>query len=269
MHRLLVEIIQKPAPIGIELDVAALEAAALRNIVDLWECKVDYASADTEPLGFHDKSIAVIRSMIHVAAIPLLDRSPTTVVLLPDVAPMNGHAFLHDGYGVAFYLLKRDASAFYHEVFALHEILHAVHYRESSDFAFDTRSWKQNTGRQFISEGVSTVLCALVLKCELDIALWADVLSSEERNAWMMSCEQYRGQLCKLVYDNFDGSAPIGLFEYAPNQSPLLNRGGYWLGAMFIQELIRNGFTPEALLAAKYSSIRRLALHWLEINCTV
>lgn len=268
MRRLFVEIIQKPDSNGILLDVAALEATALRNIVEFWECELDYSTADTEPLGFHDKSIAVIRAMIHVAAIPLLDSSPTTLMLLPDVAAMNGHAFLHDGHGVAFYLLKRNSSAFYHEVFALHEILHAVHYRESSEFAFDTRAWKKNTGRQFISEGISTVLCALVLKCGLDIALWADVLSKEERNAWMMSCEHSKGQLCKLVHDNFDDSAPLGLFEYETNQSPLSNRGGYWLGAMFIQELIRNGFTPEDLLVAKYSRLRELALHWLEVNCT-
>lgn len=82
----------------------------------------------------------------------------------------------------------------------------------------------------------------------------------------MMSCEHSKGQLCKLVLDNFDDSAPIGLFENEPNQSPQLNRGGYWLGAMFIGELIRNGFTPEALLVAKYSRLRQLALYWLEIN---
>jgi hypothetical protein len=257
-----------PESNGISLDVAALEAAALRNIVEFWECELDYSNADTEPLSFHDNSIVAIRALIHVAAIPLIDSSPTTLMLLSDVAAINGHAFLHDGHGVAFYLIKRNASPFYHTVFALHEILHAVHYRESSEFAFDTKAWKKNTGRQLISEGISTVLCALVLKCELDIALWADVLSIEERNAWMMACEHSKDLLCKLVLDNFDDSAPIGLFEYEPNQSPQINRGGYWLGAMFIQELILNGYTPEALLAAKYSHLRQLALHWLEVNCT-
>lgn len=270
MCKLSVEIIPKPESNGNSLDVAAIESAVLRNIVEFWECEIDYSTADNEPLNIHDKSRAAIRAMIHdnVAAIPLLDRSPTTLMLLPDVAAMNGHAFLHDGHGVAFYLLKRNVSPFYHEVFALHEILHAVHYGQSSEFAFDTKAWKKNTGRQFISEGISTILCALVLKCELDIALWADVLSIEERNAWMMSCEHYKGQLCKLVLDNFDDSAPLGVFEYEPNQSPPLNRGGYWLGALFIQELIRNGMAPEALLAAKYSRLRQLALHWLEVNCT-
>lgn len=183
MPSLFVEIIQEPDSNGISFDIAALEAAALRNIVELWECELDYSTADTEPLGFHDKSIAVIRSMIHRAAIPLIDSSPTTLIVFPDLTAMNGHAFLHDGLGVAFYLLKQNASPLYHEVFALYEILHAVHYRQSSESAFDTKAWKRNTGRQYIREGISTVLCALVQKCELDIALWADVLAIEERNA--------------------------------------------------------------------------------------
>jgi len=248
------------------LDVRVLEAALRRNISELWECELQNGTPESAQWELQAEAVAAIKSVIRSVDLPLRSNSGTILLLLPDVAAIDGHAFLHEGRGVAFYLIKRSRSMLYHRVFALHEVLHAIHYSSQPEFAFDTREWKSNTGRQFISEGIATALTAKLLGCNLDDSLWADALPRDERDEWMDTCRNSRRLLCDLVRDSFDSSAPAGLFEFVPKQSPLKNRGGYWLGAMFVQDLIQEGWTFDDLMTAQESRMRELALRWL-IHC--
>lgn len=245
------------------LDVPTIEVALRRNISELWECVLQHSTPESARWELQAEAVAAIKSMIRTVDLPLRSGSGTILLLLPDVAAIDGHAFLHEGRGVAFYLVKRSRSMLYHRVFALHEVLHAIHYSSQPEFAFNTREWKRNTGRQFISEGISTALSAKLLECNLDDSLWADALPMDERDAWMHTCRSARRLLSDLVRDSFDSSVPAGLFEFAPKQSPLKNRGGYWLGAMFVQDLIKEGWTSDDLMTAEYSRMKQLALRWL------
>jgi len=148
----------------------------------------------------------------------------------------------------------------------MHEIIHAIHYKLSSTFAFETSEWQQQTARQLLCEGIATVFTAITLRIGLTEALWSDALSRSAIDCWMLACESSKVELCRQVLDNFDLCAPSGMFQFVPEAVPVSNRGGYWLGSHFIFDLLGSGWSMKEILLTPYSVLSEKLRGWLQAN---
>ena len=243
------------------LSMLELERAVLVNLSVWW----GYRPARKETSECTSiQMVQDIRTFITGLPMQGVDCSSATLFVLSDIVQTNGHAFLFKNVGIAFYVFKLGHSLAYHRMFALHEVLHALHYQLTPSFAFNTTAWREHTGRQFLTEGIATILSAKFSECTIEDALWSDELTAVERKKWIRDCVSSQELLRRVVLEFFDQPAPFGLFQFVPSAPPIHNRGGYWLGATFIDMLLQDGWSSEDVLTAQYEELKALAVHWLK-----
>jgi len=244
----------------IDVDVKSLERAIAEQLTKYWGGYVESRrSSDSSTIELR----GLLKNAIQRIQTPEFETADVLLVVLDDCALVNGHAFVKNGIGIAFYVLKDGYSIAFHRVFAMHEIIHAIHYKLNSTFAFDTSEWQQQTSRQLLCEGIATVFTAIALRISMKEALWSDALSHATVDGWMLACESSKGELCQQVLDNFDLNATSGLFQFVPEAVPIANRSGYWLGSLFIYDLLDKGWSAQEILLAPYSVLSEQLRGWL------
>lgn len=258
---------------GFVLDIYPLAANSLPNIdpsklkLALAEHLRQYWGGINEAVPLLNESIVEVsrslKGVIQAFSLPGVDDSRILLMVLCNVIQPNGHAFIFDGIGVAYYAIKEGYSLEYHHVFSTHEVIHAIHYQMSPTCYFNTVEWQQNTGRQLLAEGIATTLTAQVLNISVAKALWADILPHDEIDRWINVCEQSQDELSSIALAMFNQSSPPGMFDYVQGADPMNNRSGYWIGARFIQHLLTQGWSTSEILTASYSRLSPILREWL------
>ncbi len=178
----------------------------------------------------------------------------------------NGHALRDGDSWIVWLPLEAYPTALQMRVFVTHEILHALHYRESPDFYFDSMAEKRSVVRRLITEGVATWLTMRVLGIDERTALWADYIPRRKIRAWLQECKAKEHELCKFILENLFSSDPaIGVF-YAKDADDIFNyRAGYYIGLKLIKHIATSEkITRRNLLAIPRKDFETLAKIWLE-----
>ena len=167
-----------------------------------------------------------------------LDISALNLVLFVGQGTTNGHAFRDAGKFVVWIPVETYTTALLVDVFVIHEICHALHYRSSPGFYFQNRNEKELVSRQLITEGLATALTAEVLATDDLTALWGDFLSAEAAGAWLTECRRHEAKLCRFVRDNFNTSdLALHLFHAFDPEDIFAYRAGYYVGLQVIRHI--------------------------------
>jgi len=177
-------------------------------------------------------------------------------VLFVGQGASNGHAF-PQGDGIIVWLpvetYSSDSSI---DVFVTHEIVHALHYRDSPGFTFDDSQGKNHLARQLITEGLATLLTGEILCVDDTAALWADCVPRD----WALNWERKRrvrlSEVAVHALPRLDSSPEDNSFFWYTGQEDediYRNRTGYLLG----MELLRVVCRRERLATANLLRIQR------------
>lgn len=101
-----------------------------------------------------------------------LDTRYITALLVHGNGAANGHAYLHKVNTYAWFAVECYQSQLETEVFVMHELVHAIHYKVSPGVYFTTADEKAQLSRQLIAEGVATYITCEVLGISDAEALW-------------------------------------------------------------------------------------------------
>ncbi len=242
-------------------DERKLRVAFEEHLGQYWGGIHESGTRDTTSVSDASKCVHEVATSF---SMPGVDDSEALLMVLDDVIQPNGHAFLHDDLAIAYYAIKSGVSLESHRVFATHEIIHALHYQLSPTCYFDTAERQRHTGRQLITEGIATTLSAHILNISMENALWADILPKQKVGNWMRTCASVREELAMKALSTFNHASPHGMFDYTTDAEPIISRSGYWIGAHFIHNLIKNGWSFMEILQAPYSALSPLLILWLE-----
>ncbi len=179
------------------------------------------------------------------------------VILLSCLRGPSGHAFLHEGRPTVWIDCDAHPTDAMANVFAVHELAHGLHYAAVPTFDRVDAEIGQDPLRQVWAEGMATWLTDRALSIDAGQALWADVITLEQRVEWMRRCRIEQPILAYMVL-----SADPKVFGYGgPDAAPVENRGGYWLGL----ELVRTtGLPLEELMEPAPEDWRELIGYRLE-----
>ncbi|MBU4480144.1 hypothetical protein KKG48_01730 [Patescibacteria group bacterium] len=174
------------------------------------------------------------------------DISDLKIILFVGQNCTNGHAFKKDGEFVVWLPVEAYETPEEVDIFVIHEIIHAFHYKQNFDFYFNTKKEKKNVGREIIVEGLATYLTSKILNISDEKALWSDFLSEEELKKWISSCNQNKKELRKFVLDNFDSSnEDIQIFLANDSNDIYKYRSGYFVGLELIKSIVKNNNIPD------------------------
>lgn len=167
-----------------------------------------------------------------------LDIARMKLILFVGQGTTNGHAFKHDGEFVVWIPVETYCNEIDTTVFITHEIVHAVHYRQTPFFYFDNIGEKQSVARQLITEGLATYCTTVVARISREKALWGDYLDAQAVEKWMQTCAQEIESIKKLAKENFTATEhQLGLF-YANDPDDIMNyRAGYYLGLLLVEQI--------------------------------
>lgn len=176
----------------------------------------------------------------------------------------NGHAFLWNEYSFPFYCVEFYNTREYSSVFTTHEYIHALHYLNQPEFYFSNELEKASLFRQLVTEGIATYCTQKLLDNSSFDTFWADVITLEESESWTNQCEDDKQTLCKYCLTYLDCITTSELFFYSNSNSPMYNRGGYWLGYMMITDLMKSKeLNLKELLSLNYQDMLDFTKDWL------
>lgn len=189
------------------------------------------------------------------------DTSEITALLFTGSGGANGHAYLQNGACAAWFDVECFGSERSARVFAMHELIHALHYRASPEFWFHSVEEQSLMWRQLITEGIATYATSWLLDISDAEALWADALPDGVRERWMAQCIEREGDLFRHASENFSRSMPNSHFFSTGDSSELFGfRQGYYVGLQLIREIVeRNGLSLPELIAYPANELRALA----------
>ena len=180
----------------------------------------------------------------------------------------NGHAFRHDDRWVVWLPVETCPTDLQASVFVTHEMAHALHYRDATEFYFDDLPGRHHFGRQLLTEGLATLATAEILAVDHLTALWADFVPEPWARGWHYTRLQALPALARYTLDNWDSTQPnppFFCYTGEDNTDPLTNRSGYLLG-LELMRCLRDKLrlSLPALLRLDRSSMEREARRWLE-----
>ena len=152
------------------------------------------------------------------------------------VGSTNGHAFKHKDKFCVWLPLETYTSEMLVDVFVTHEIAHALHYKNSPSFYFNTKDEQDRLSRTLITEGLATYLTAKLFGVTDNQALWADYLSETDAWEWYRMCHAEEYRLFGLIADNYHKSDHgLDIFYIADPDSIYSFRSGYYAGLGLIE----------------------------------
>jgi len=173
-----------------------------------------------------------------------------SLVLFVGQGTSNGHAFLEQGKSTVWIPVEAYETEKQVDVFVTHEIVHALHYQARPEFFFTSKKEQQQTGRQFLTEGMATCLTKHVLDCGDTTALWADYLPPTQADRWMSDCKEHLSELGKVIYEQWNESPEQNELFLANDPNNIFKyRSGYFAGLWFTEEFMRReNLRPQDLL---------------------
>jgi len=165
-----------------------------------------------------------------------IDLGVVKFVYFIGVGSTNGHAFRHNGEFYIWLPLETYTTEKLVQIFATHEIIHALHYHYSPAFYFATRNEQLHLARQLITEGLATYLTREILGGSNQEALWGDFLSASEAAKWWRLCEENEAGLFRLIRENYYRyDHKLDIF-YANNPADIYQyRAGYFAGLKLLE----------------------------------
>lgn len=197
--------------------------------------------------GWITQLIEKLTAVLHAVKI---DSRSVNFVFLVGVATTNGHAFRHEDEYYVWLPLETYTTEKRVQVFATHEIAHALHYLNSPAFYFNDKDEQLQTSRQLITEGLATWVTRELLSLSNLDALWADYLDASEAQRWWQKCSDAEQELferiaaiyhvCDHDLEIFQASDPADIYRY---------RSGYYAGLRLIDRYAReNSLSMKQLL---------------------
>lgn len=171
-------------------------------------------------------------------------------ILFIGVGTTNGHALRFKDKFFVWLPLETYTSEKSIQVFATHEIIHALHYQNSPGFYFSSKDEQVKISRQLITEGMATYLTAKLTGISEKEALWADYLNDTKLLHWWQRCHEEEQNLFYLIHDHYYESKHTLNIFYAANPDDIYKyRFGYYAGLRLIEDYASlRGLSPEALL---------------------
>jgi hypothetical protein len=186
--------------------------------------------------------------------------SPITSLLFIGNGGANGHAWHNGLHFVAWFAIEALESEAQMRVFAMHELLHAVHYQRSPDFYFGSRDEKELVWRQLLTEGIATYLTMRLLHISEGEALWADYLQPQAIASWIASCERERYKLLHYMLEHLDSTDSNELFLAGDATDVWSYRAGYYCGLKLINAIVtRLNLSDVELLNMPADRLRNVA----------
>jgi hypothetical protein len=135
------------------------------------------------------------------------------IVLFVGRGTSNGHALPLGEKWAAWLPVERYPPSFAIDVFASHEMAHALHYQKQPEFFFHTEDEKTNVFRQVVTEGIATITSKNILDISEEQALWADRLPAEQVRRWYQRCLLRETEILEIVAKKLESSDEF-LFSY-------------------------------------------------------
>ena len=176
----------------------------------------------------------------------------------------NGHAFWDEQrHGFVVWLpVESYTTANQVDIFAMHELIHALHYTRCPDLYFGDRRQMNLVGRQIITEGMATFGTMQVTGCDEVTALWADYVSQEFARRWYKQCQVQEQEILDKVLTEWNVSRIANDWFMMWDETDVTRyRGGYYAGLRVMQEINRRyKFDFKALLSLPAKEQEKLAL---------
>lgn len=150
----------------------------------------------------------------------------------------NGHALYSAKRWVVWLPIETYHSNQSIQVFASHEIAHALHYQYQPDFYFRNERERNQVFRQLVTEGIATLTSKEILGIEDKQALWADYLPYEYICQWYEQCLRRQEELFQLIVNKLEESDD-GLFSFSASDDCMENRAGYYAGLVLIERYMK------------------------------
>ncbi len=161
------------------------------------------------------------------------------VVLFVGKGCSNGHAFKDSGHWIVWLPVETYGNNTLTDVFVTHEIVHALHYRSSTRYYFETTAQHRQLGRQLVTEGLATYLTKRILRCSPETALWGGYLPDRKVKTWMCECRARVKELHNYARRHLLSTQHSELFQANEPSDILRYRGGYFLGAVLIESIAK------------------------------
>lgn len=203
------------------------------------------------------RRLAALQELFTGFGAPLND---LPIVLFVGQGSTNGHAFLENGNPVVWLPVETYGTDLSVDVFATHEIFHAVHYERSPEFYFHDHEERHRVSRLLITEGLVTYLSQKLLGIDDLTALWADLIGNRKAAQWLAACRRKDNEIRRMLTEHFDRSEPDWGPFVSRDEADIFNyRCGYYTGLRITQEIaaLRAG-DPAGLLSVDRRSFERL-----------
>ena len=183
-------------------------------------------------------------------------------VLMVGAGGANGHAFLRRGSPIAWFAVESYTSVLQAKVFVMHELVHALHYGLSPEYAFRCSEEKNLVWRQLITEGIATSLTKRLWSIRDEEALWADTLPTEQCRRWMLECQHSKQELFEFALRNFYSCDPRLALFYAQDSDDIFSfRAGYYVALKLVEDAaFRHHLSDRDLLRIKTGPMKA----WIE-----
>lgn len=186
------------------------------------------------------------------------------VVLFVGKDTTNGHAFWDEQRHKFVVWLPVEAYATQKQIdiFAPHELIHALHYTRYPEFYFRNEHQMKLVGRQIITEGMATFGTMQVMGCDEVTALWADYVSPEFASHWYEQCQNREREMVSKILEEWETSQEENKWFMMWDERDVTRcRGGYYVGLRVMQEINRRHKVDlHALLSLNAKELEKLAL---------
>ena len=190
------------------------------------------------------------------------------VVLFVGANTSNGHAFWDENRQsfVVWLPVEAYASPLQVDVFATHEIIHALHYTRRPEFYFQDEKVQHRVGRQVITEGIATWGTQVLTGYDETTVLWADYVSASFAKHWYEQCRSQLPAMAQRILDEWNDSQEANpWFSMWDEKDVTRYRGGYYVGLQVIEKTCEvHGINLPALLALEMRIIEKLAMKRLK-----
>ncbi len=162
------------------------------------------------------------------------------VVLFVGANTTNGHAFWdadHRSF-VVWLPVEAYTSPLQVDVFATHEVMHALHYTRHPEFYFQDEEAKHQVGRQVITEGLATWGTQVIVEYDDTTVLWADYVSSSFAKHWYERCCVHMPEMAQRILNEWDDSRRENEWFSLWDEGDVTRyRGGYYVALQAMKKI--------------------------------
>jgi len=179
----------------------------------------------------------------------------------------DGHGMLIKGKPYVFFDLNAIIPRidFYNfNVFATHEILHAIHYYLNPEFyQLNHRTIEEKYLKLLLSEGIATHLSHVITKENKEDAYWFGYLEPEQVLHWINNCENMKKDISHSLHETihaneFNNLLFNRLFGIDDFTKPTSYRLGYYYGSEIIKKFLQEKHVRDVLTLSYEQARKRI-----------